>query len=300
MSHFDSSHKLVESYIWKVQLEGRHKCKEEASSISDLHVLKTAMETMKNNYLNLLLDRDHLLDLGVIYSIALRGKEEEIDQLISELLKVRETLGNSQVALLIAENQIEELSRELSLIHVLPTKSENQWEEHCVELSLLHSSSAQSENLPLATTFSDRQHIHKVNEEEEPLDDTLSNDISGSINTEDIQDDSKEGIEDDSKILSLDSSNFTSHSHEFAAYSLEEVDDIHSVIVDNPFFEMSADLILDNPLFESDDEEALDLDDTNGIRSSILEYDCEVEHTLGGPATQELSLMGMDVMSPSF
>ena len=89
LSHFDSSHKLVESYIWKVQLEGRHKCKEEASSISDLHVLKTAMETMKNNYLNLLLDRDHLLDLGVIYSIALRGKEEEIDQLISELLKVR-------------------------------------------------------------------------------------------------------------------------------------------------------------------------------------------------------------------
>ena len=63
---------------------------------------------------------------------------------------------------------------------------------------------------------------------------------------------------------------------------------------------MSADLILDNPLFESDDEEAFHLDDTNGIRSSILEYDCEVEHTLGGPATQELSLMGMDVMSPSF
>ena len=194
LSHFDSSHKLVESYIWKGQLEGRHKCKEEASSIFDLHVLKTAMETMKNNYLNLLSDRDHLLDLGVIYSIALRRKEEEIDQLISELLKVRETLGNSRVALLIAENQIEELSRELSLIHVLPTKSENQWEEHCVELSLLHSSSAQSENLPLATTFSDRQHIHKVNEEEEPLDDTLSNDISGSINTEDIQDDSKDTL----------------------------------------------------------------------------------------------------------
>ena len=92
----------------------------------------------------------------------------------------------------------------------------------------------------------------------------------------------------------MDSSNFTSHSHEFAAYSLEEVDDIHSIIADYPLSEMSVDLILDNPLFELDDEEALDLDDTNDMRSSILEYDCEVEHTLGGPATQELSLMGMD------
>jgi hypothetical protein len=201
LSHFDSSHKLVESYIWKIQLEGRHKCKKEASSIFDLHELRTAMEAMKNNYFNVLLDRDHLLDLGVIYSIALRGKEEEVDHLISELVKVRETLGNSQVALLMAENQIEEPSRELSLIHALPTKSKN---------------------LPLATAHSDRQHIHEVNEEEDPLDDTLSSDISSFINTEDIQDESKEGIEEDSKILSLDSNNFTSQSHEFAAYSLEE------------------------------------------------------------------------------
>ena len=76
--------------------------------------------------------------------------------------------------------------------------------------------------------------------------------------------------------MSLESNNFTSHSHEFVAYCLEEVDDIHSVIANSPFCEMSADLILDNPLFESDDEEALDLDDTNDMRSSILEYDCEV------------------------
>ena len=94
--------------------------------------------------------------------------------------------------------------------------------------------------------------------------------------------------------MSLDSSNFTSHFHGFAVYSFEEVDDIDSVIADNPFSKMTADLILDNPLFELDDEEALDLDDTNDMRSSNLAYDCEVEHTLGGPATQELSLMGMD------
>ena len=53
-----------------------------------------------------------------------------------------------------------------------------------MELSLLHSTSAQSKNLPLATAHSDRQHIHEVNEEEEPLDDTLSSDTSSS-NTDD-------------------------------------------------------------------------------------------------------------------
>lgn len=66
------------------------------------------METMKSNYLNLLSDRDHLLDLAVICLDALRRKEE-VDNLTSELVNTKNSLETTEVALQEAENQIKEL-----------------------------------------------------------------------------------------------------------------------------------------------------------------------------------------------
>ncbi|GLJ50111.1 hypothetical protein SUGI_1066080 [Cryptomeria japonica] len=82
-----------------------------------------------------------------------------------------------------------------------------------------------------------------------------------------------------------DSSSTISYSHEFVVYSHEEGNEIYSIIADNPLFKMSADLTLDNPLFELDDEDALDLDDTNDMWDSSVEYNCKTKHTLSGPAT---------------
>lgn len=53
---------------------------------------------MKSDYLHLL-DRDHLLNLAKIYLDALRGKEEEVDHLTSELMNTRGSLESTQVAL---------------------------------------------------------------------------------------------------------------------------------------------------------------------------------------------------------
>ncbi|GLJ46658.1 hypothetical protein SUGI_0983470 [Cryptomeria japonica] len=81
LSHHDEIHKLVENYIWMIQLERRQKGIEAVSSLDSLQMIKEGMGTIKTNYLHLLSDRDHLLNLVEIDSNALRRKEEEIDDL---------------------------------------------------------------------------------------------------------------------------------------------------------------------------------------------------------------------------
>lgn len=73
---------------------------------------------MKSNFLLLLSDRDHLLQLNEIYFNALRRKEDEVDKLTYELKVAMDSVKNTQMALQESENQVDELCLKLSLTHL--------------------------------------------------------------------------------------------------------------------------------------------------------------------------------------
>ncbi|GLJ48209.1 hypothetical protein SUGI_1018040 [Cryptomeria japonica] len=54
LSHHDEMHKLVENYLWMIQLERRQKVTEAESSLVSLQKIKEGIGTMKTNYLHLL------------------------------------------------------------------------------------------------------------------------------------------------------------------------------------------------------------------------------------------------------
>lgn len=104
LCHHDEMHKLVENYLWMIQLERRQKGMEAESSLDSLQMIREGMRTTRTNYLHLLLDHGHLLNLVEIYSNALRRKEEEIDDLFlqlsmahSSLHKVEKTIADPSV-----------------------------------------------------------------------------------------------------------------------------------------------------------------------------------------------------------
>ncbi|KAH9322813.1 hypothetical protein KI387_017452, partial [Taxus chinensis] len=96
-------------------MERRQKGIEAESSHDSLQEIKDGMGTMKTNYLHLLSDRDHLLNLAEVYSDALRRKEEEVDKLSQELEVTRDSLVSTQLALQDSESHVDELFLELSL-----------------------------------------------------------------------------------------------------------------------------------------------------------------------------------------
>lgn len=53
---------------------------------------------MKQNYLQLLVDKDYLFEWGCTFYDALRGKEDELDELIHELGVTMESLEGAQLA----------------------------------------------------------------------------------------------------------------------------------------------------------------------------------------------------------
>lgn len=71
---------------------------------------------MKNNYLQLLSNRDHLLMLEGIYYDALKRKEEEDDELTHELEVTMNSLRSTQIALQESETRIDEFTVELILV----------------------------------------------------------------------------------------------------------------------------------------------------------------------------------------
>jgi len=115
LTHFDNTHRLMVDYCWKAQ--GRHKGIEGELSLVDLQVLKEALVVMKSNYVHLISDRDHLLNLDEIYFDVLRGKEDEVDKLTFELKVTMDFLKSTQMALQESENQVDDLCLELTLAH---------------------------------------------------------------------------------------------------------------------------------------------------------------------------------------
>ncbi|KAH9316840.1 hypothetical protein KI387_018609, partial [Taxus chinensis] len=81
IEHFDIAQQLLENCCWKTLEIQEHFDSE--LSLAKFQALRDMV--MKTNYLQLLLDRDHLLMLDGIYHDALKGKEEEVDELTYEL-----------------------------------------------------------------------------------------------------------------------------------------------------------------------------------------------------------------------
>lgn len=115
LSHHDRMCKMTENYLWKVQLERRQKEIKTESSHDSLMESKEGMGALKTNYLHLLSDHDHLLNLVVVYSDALRRKEDEVDKLTHKLMVSSDSLRSTQLALQDFESHIDELFLELSL-----------------------------------------------------------------------------------------------------------------------------------------------------------------------------------------
>lgn len=74
---------------------------------------------MKHNYLQLLSDRDYLLEWDCTCYDALKGKEE-VDKFTHELDVTMESLESAQLALHESQPQIKELTIELNLAQSSP------------------------------------------------------------------------------------------------------------------------------------------------------------------------------------
>ena len=61
---------------------------EEESSISDLEEIRKVVTIMKDNYLHIFFDRDHLINLIEMYHCAIEEDEYEIDIISHELKPV--------------------------------------------------------------------------------------------------------------------------------------------------------------------------------------------------------------------
>lgn len=124
--HHDKMHKLVENHPSMVQLERRQKGVEAKSSHDSLQETKEGLRTVNSNYLHLLLDRHHLLNLIEIYLDALRRKEDEVDKLSHELKASSDSLRMTRKTLKESEIHVEELCLELSLARCSSCSTEAQ------------------------------------------------------------------------------------------------------------------------------------------------------------------------------
>ena len=98
---YDSTYELVEELYRKVPRE-----REGDWHVADLQKVKTALETMKSDYLYLLSDKDYILKVAEIYATQSNREKDEIQDLSRTLKNVREALSETQLSLLGAENQI--------------------------------------------------------------------------------------------------------------------------------------------------------------------------------------------------
>ena len=86
---------LVPTCLWRAsggELEGE-------AFLRDLETLKEAIYKMKESYMNMLSDRNHLLEMTNIYHHALRKEEDEVESIGSELEATYGSLESTQRAL---------------------------------------------------------------------------------------------------------------------------------------------------------------------------------------------------------
>lgn len=118
IKHFDVARQMLATYGWSTPLADEQGGS--LFSLAEIHALREAIGMMKQNYLQLLADRDFLLEWDRICYVALQGKEEKVDKLTHELEVTSDFLQGAQLALQESQFQIEKLTEELSFAQSPP------------------------------------------------------------------------------------------------------------------------------------------------------------------------------------
>jgi hypothetical protein len=74
--------RLLEEILWRAQIEERCSGIENGFTISQLHIIKEALEKIKSDYLQLFMDRDLVLKF-------IEDKEREVEELHYQLILAR-------------------------------------------------------------------------------------------------------------------------------------------------------------------------------------------------------------------
>jgi 4-alpha-glucanotransferase len=91
-----------------------HNSSNRGLSIDDFHTLTERVIVMRDEYQQLLMDIDYLLEVGEKYHRALREQEVEVDRLTHDLVSTRGFLEGTQTTLQESEARLEELLEETS------------------------------------------------------------------------------------------------------------------------------------------------------------------------------------------
>lgn len=119
LEHFDVARQMLATYGWSTPKTNEHS--DSILFLAEFHALREAIGIMKQNYLQLLADRDYLLEWDCTCYNALKGKEEEVDELTHELEVTINSLERAQSALRESQSQVEELTAALSLAQSSPS-----------------------------------------------------------------------------------------------------------------------------------------------------------------------------------
>jgi hypothetical protein len=103
----DDTHALVADCGWRASMA--HDSSDGGFFMDDLHTLRERVSVMRIDYQQLLMDRDHLLEIGEMYNRALREQELEVDQLTHELGSTRGFLEGTQTTLQESKSRSEDL-----------------------------------------------------------------------------------------------------------------------------------------------------------------------------------------------
>jgi hypothetical protein len=109
--HIDDMHALLADYYWRASVA--HGSSDEGISMEDFHTLRERVSMMRNDYQQLLTDRDYLFWIGEMYHEALREKELDMDRLTQELESTRGFLRGTQTALQESESRSNEFLEEI-------------------------------------------------------------------------------------------------------------------------------------------------------------------------------------------
>ena len=112
---------LVARCCWKAsggEMEGE-------ALLEECIALKEGMTKMKESYMNLLSDRDHLLTMTEMYHSVVKKEEEEVERLTNKLEITIDLLKSTQISLRESKLQICQLQNDLKMSHLSCFMEEN-------------------------------------------------------------------------------------------------------------------------------------------------------------------------------
>lgn len=95
--HFDATRQLLVVYGWGAPMTDEHS--DGYLSLIEIHSLREGVMILRQDYLQLVADRDHLVEWGSMTYEALMDREEEVSELTEEITTTSEALEGTQWAL---------------------------------------------------------------------------------------------------------------------------------------------------------------------------------------------------------